>query len=99
MLHNDAFPKGGGPVKIVTLRKLPPDVVKVIQRRARERGTSITRAVVSLLEDAAGIRRTKRGPLLHDDLDSLAGSWTKEEATAFERALSEQRRIDPELWK
>ncbi len=41
-------------MKIVTLRKLSPEVSKVVQRRARERGTSINKAVISLLEEAAG---------------------------------------------
>jgi hypothetical protein len=36
---------------------------------------------------------------LHTDLDDLAGSWSRDEADAFDRALAEQRAIDPELWK
>jgi hypothetical protein len=85
-------------VKIVTLRKLPPEVSKVVQRRARERGTSINKAVISLLEEAAGIRR-RGGSALYHDLDALAGSWTKEEAATFEEVLRKQRRVDPELWQ
>jgi hypothetical protein len=34
----------------------------------------------------------------HDDLDDLAGTWSPEEGEAFDRVLSEQRTIDPELW-
>ncbi len=86
-------------MKVVTLRKLPPEVSKVVQRRARERGTSINKAVISLLEEAAGIRRKGQGPALYHDLDALAGSWTKEEAATFEEVLREQRRVDPELWQ
>jgi hypothetical protein len=86
-------------VKIVTLRKLPPEVSRVVQRRARERGTSINKAVISLLEEAAGIRRKGLGSTLYHDLDTLAGSWTKEEAARFEEVLRKQRRIDPELWQ
>jgi hypothetical protein len=33
------------------------------------------------------------------DLEALAGSWTKEEAAAFEKHLAAQRKIDRELWK
>jgi hypothetical protein len=86
-------------VKVVTLRKLPPEVSKAVQRRARERGTSINKAAISLLEEAAGIRRKTHGSALYHDLDALAGSWTKEEAARFEETLRKQRRVDPELWQ
>jgi len=86
-------------MKVVTLRKLPPEVIKVVQRRARERGTSISKAVISLLEEAAGVRQKRLAPTLYHDLDTLAGSWTKEEAASFEKGLRKQRRIDPELWQ
>ncbi len=86
-------------MKVVTLRKLPPEVSKIVQRRARERGTTINKAVISLLEEAAGIRRKGQGSTLYHDLDTLAGSWTKEEAARFEAVLRKQRRVDPELWQ
>ena len=36
--------------------------------------------------------------ITHDDLDHLAGTWSEEEAKGFETSLSEQRRVDPDLW-
>ncbi len=86
-------------MKVVTLRKLPPEVSKVVQRRARERGTSINKAVISLLEEVVGIRSKVQRSTAHQDLDALAGSWTKEEAVTFEAVLRKQRRVDPELWQ
>ena len=53
--------------------------------------------VISLLEEAAGLRRKRR--VLHHDLDALAGAWTAKEAAAFARGVVEGRRIEPELWK
>src|SRR3989442_5332661 len=84
-------------VEFVTLRKPPPEVSKAVQRRGRERGTSTNKAVISLLEEAAGIRRKRQGSALYHDLDALAGSWTKQEAATFEEVLRKQRRGDPEL--
>jgi len=54
--------------------------------------------VIRLLQESAGIRQKKQ-EVLHHDLDSLAGSWTREQAAAFEKTLREQRKIDPQLWK
>jgi hypothetical protein len=51
-----------------------------------------------MLEEAAGQHTSTRREL-HHDLDHLAGTWSDEEAAAFDAALIEQRRVDPELWE
>jgi hypothetical protein len=44
-------------------------------------------------------KRMKKKTLLGRDLDRLIGTWSRPEARDFDRALKDQRRIDPELWK
>jgi hypothetical protein len=84
-------------MKAVTIRKLPPDVTRAIRKRAQEKKLSINKAVVSLLEEAVSgpARKPKQ---VHHDLDFLVGSWTAAEAKRFNRAIAEQRKIDPEMW-
>jgi hypothetical protein len=84
-------------VKPITLRGMSPELERIVRRTARETGQSLNRIVLALLERGAGLGRKPR--VLHHDLDHLAGSWTAEEADAFDRDLAEQRRVDPELWK
>jgi hypothetical protein len=84
-------------MKAITLRKIPPELAKAIHRKAAGDKTSATRAVVHVLEESLGLAKKKQ--VVHHDLDSLAGAWTKEEASVFEKGLRTQRRIDPELWK
>ena len=86
-------------MKVVTLRNLSPELTRIIRRRATEQRTSITKAVIGLLEEATGIRPTNRLRVLYHDLDALAGTWTNEDATAFEEHLGRLRQLDPELWK
>ena len=86
-------------MKAVTLRNLPPELVRIIRRKASENRTSVNRAVISLLEQGVGIRKKKAATSLYHDLDALAGSWTKKEGSAFEKALARQRAIDPDLRK
>lgn len=86
-------------MKIVTLRNLPPELVNVIRRRAKEQGASLNKTVIGLLEESLGRSRQKRERTVYHDLDALAGSWSKEEAANFEAALHDQRSIDPEMWK
>ena len=85
-------------MKVVTVRKIPRELARAIERRARAGRTSVTKAVIGLLEEAAGLtRKDGEGPR-HHDLDALAGSWTGEETAAFNRALQAQRGIDPDVW-
>ena len=84
--------------KTITLRNLSPELVSKLQQVARSKGLSLTRAALHLLEECTGIRKA-RPPVVHHDLDALAGTWSKEEARIFEKALRDQRKIDPELWR
>jgi hypothetical protein len=84
-------------VNAITVRNLPPAVAKAVREKARKEKLSLNKAVVKLLEEATGAEPKKK--VAHHDLDRFFGTWTKEEADAFDRALREQRQIDPEMWK
>ena len=86
-------------MKAITLRNLPPQIARLVQQKARENRTSINKTVVSLLEESTGIRKPKKEKTEYHDLDGLVGSWTRKEAAAFEKALAQQREIDPDVWK
>jgi hypothetical protein len=87
-------------MKAITLRNLPREIEKAVRKEAGRRRTSINKAVISLLERRAEAQKKKKtGIKEYDDLDSLAGSWSKKEAAEFDKALAAQRTIDPELWK
>ena len=86
-------------MKAITLRDVPPELARLIQRRAEQEKMSLNKTVVRLLEEGTGLQQKKKAKPLHDDLDALAGSWTQREARDFEQALEKQRAIDPDLWK
>lgn len=87
-------------MKAITLRNLPPDLAKAVRREAERKRTSINKAVISLLESKADIQKKKKGRKPHhQELDALAGSWSKKEAAEFDKALAAQRPIDFDLWK
>jgi hypothetical protein len=86
-------------MKVITLRNLPPEVARIVQQRAKQKKTSVNKAVIELLEESAGGKAKKKAPVRYHDLDHLVGTWTKEEADAFDKLIAEQRTIDPGLWK
>ena len=85
-------------MKAITLRNIPSDLSRRIERRAKDKGSSLNRTVIQILDDALGTSK-KRAARLHHDLDHLAGSWSEDEAREFDEDLAAQRKIDPELWQ
>lgn len=82
----------------ITLRNLPAEIEKVVRKEAERQRTSINKAVITLLErKTEGHKKKKQISKEYDDLDRLAGSWTKKEAANFDKALAAQRTIDREL--
>ena len=87
-------------MKAITLRNLPSELERTVRKEAERRRISINKAVISLLErKAEAHKKAKTKAREYDDLEALAGSWTKKEAAEFDRALAAQRTVDPELWK
>ena len=65
-----------------------------LETAARDRGIGPGELARKLLEQSVGsIASTSH------DLDSLAGTWSIDEAKAFDAATSEMRSIDPEPWR
>ncbi len=84
----------------ITLRNIPLELQETIRQRASEEGLSLNKTILRMLEESLGLRqRGGRRRSIHHDLDHLAGTWTEEEADAFDAALADQRQVDPELWQ
>lgn len=83
----------------ITVRNLPPAVARAIREKAKKERVSLNRAVISLLEAATGHGGQAPKERSRDELDALAGSWTKAEADEFDAFLREHRTVDPEMWK
>jgi hypothetical protein len=77
-----------------TLRKVPRDVDKALRQKARSQGRSLNEIAIEALTRGAGI---ERGIAKNHDLDFAIGTWVED--PEFEKSISDQRRIDPDLWK
>jgi plasmid stability protein len=83
----------------LSIRGLDDKALAALKKRAAKEDASVNTLVLRLIEQGLGLRRAK--PLLtrHDDLDALAGSWRKNDASEFERATAPFRKVDAKLWK
>jgi hypothetical protein len=84
-------------VKPITLPGVSKELERVLRKTATETGKSLDRVAIALLERGARLSRRSEH-FVHHDLDHLAGTWTKEEADAFDKKLERQRRVDAELF-
>jgi len=89
--------------KQLTVRGLDARLDRTLRAEARRRGLSVNRTVLGLLSEATGLSAADRSAAQPSgrwtDLDHLAGTWSVEEADAFDRQLGATRAIDPKLWR
>ena len=76
----------------LTIRGVPAEVDRRLARLSRERGTSVNRTVLDILNAALGIDARRR------HLERYV-TWTPEDMAEFQQALSVQRVIDADLWR
>jgi predicted DNA-binding ribbon-helix-helix protein len=83
----------------LSVRNLDERALRELKRLARARNTSVNALIVELLEQRTGVRRADSQAMRHDDLDALAGRWSKVDAAAFAAAIAPFGEPDPELWQ
>ena len=95
-------------VKSLTIKGMPDKLHTWLKRRAGAHHRSINREVLHILQsmadggfsdsiDLGGAQLALDGA--HHDLDTLAGTWTAEEAAEFEANTAAFRQIDEDMWK
>jgi hypothetical protein len=83
----------------MSIRGLDEKALARLKRRAEREGSSLNSLVVRLLQEDAGVPGKTRLLQKFDDLDALAGTWTSEQARAFERDTAAFSEVEPTLWK
>ncbi len=81
----------------MSIRGLNDQVLAQLKSQAEHEGSSLNSLVLRLLQgtgDATQLGALKK----FDDLDALAGTWSDEEAQAFERNTAAFAEVDATLW-
>jgi hypothetical protein len=82
----------------LTLRSIDRRLRSALEREAARRRQSLNQTVLALLAEGLGIAPSDaREP--YDDLDELAGTWSRSEAARFDAAVAAQRQVDAKLWR
>ena len=65
-----------------------------LESEARRRGLEVPALARELLQQSVDASVAN-----HHDLDALAGTWSEEEADAFEASTAGMRHVDAEMWR
>lgn len=77
-----------------TIRSVPAGVDRALRERSEREGKSLNEVALEAL--ARGLDLGDQ-PVRRRDLSAIAGSWVRDREV--DRALDEQRMIDPDLWR
>ncbi len=85
-------------MKVLTVRGIDAKLGEALRAEAQRRGMSMNALVLEVLREGLGM--AAGGPRTYHDLDFLFGSWTREEAQAFDRVIEEEfEQIDWNDWQ
>ena len=82
----------------MSVRGLDDRALARLKRQASEEGGSLNSLVLRLLEGEDNVA-SNSALKTFDDLDALAGTWSKQEASAFTRNTAAFSEVDTSLWK
>ena len=77
-----------------TLRNVPKELDRALRERARREGKSLNQVTLEALMRALG---ADGEATQHRVLSDVAGTWVAD--IDVDRALDDQRAIDPDLWR
>jgi len=83
----------------MSIRGLDEKALARLRRRAQREGASLNSLVVRLLQSEHGKSAKHSIVQKFDDLDALAGTWSNQQARAFENNTAAFSEVDPTLWK
>ena len=84
----------------IMIRGLDDELSASVRRLAKRDGLSMNQAALKLLRKDAGLADGTRGAeTAGSSLDDLFGTWSREEAEAFNAALEVFETADESAWK
>ena len=85
-------------MKSLTLHALDDQLAAQIKRRAKELSLSMNELAKRILAQGLGIE-VPDDPPHREAFTGFCGTWTEEDAQAFDASVSDMAKVDPEDWK
>ena len=85
-------------MKAVTIRGIEPEVAEKLKLTAAQQGKSVNQLTVDIIKESLGMQKKKKYTIKYNDLDDLFGRWSEDEFKKINAKISDERKIDQELW-
>ena len=82
--------------KHLTVRGVPAPLAKALVAERRRTNKSLNQTAIDALARGLGVPLGQPAP---NGLEELAGTWTKQEAERFDKAVRAFEQVDDELWR
>ena len=83
----------------ITIQNLDDTTARWISQEAERRGVSLELLIVELIRKGINTDQETSPLQGYDDLDSLAGTWSKEEEAEFIKVVADFEQVDEKLWR
>lgn len=80
----------------LTIRNVPTDLGKALEKEKKRRGASLNQTVLDVLREGLGVGP---GASRSNGLGRLAGTWTEAERKRFDASVAVVEQIDADLWR
>ena len=84
-------------MKSITIHKLDDQVSRLLEERAKRQNMSLNQVIKGILRSALGLNEQTL-PDYQGEFEDLFGTWSDEEAAAFEARVAELDVIDASEW-
>jgi len=84
-------------MKTSSLRGIDEELEKALKKEAQQTETSINTTTLNLIRESLGLIKKKRNKV-YQDIDKLAGTWSREDERIFKENTQFFDKIDTEVW-
>lgn len=84
-------------MKSLSIRNVSPQLSAALHEEKVKLGMSLNSTVLYLLSESLGLTDTNKPK--SNGLGRLAGGWSEEDLQEFNKAISDLREIDEEMWR
>ena len=85
-------------MKSITIHGIDDPLAELIKSKARSEGLSVNKTVKKLLEEALGVKPSRKGKF-RDEFEEFCGMWTESDLKEFEEKTKDLRVVNDEDWR
>lgn len=85
-------------MSVMTVRGIDDKILRALKEKAKKESSSVNAALLRVLRDALGFEKKVR-TIVYDDLDHLAGTWSKKDYSEFQSKIDDFEKVDDKMWK